>query len=231
MAGINAALKLKGKDPFVLGRNEAYIAVLIDDLISKGVEEPYRLFTSRAEYRLQLRIDNADRRLTGYRHDLGLIDDLAFEQFQEKQQKIRKVWDFLDKTRITPKGKEAISLRTHLKKPQVAYRQLLELQSLDIELSEEEIRHLESEVKYEGYLKIQAKEIAQIEKIDREKIPEDMDFQEVAGLTAEVVEKLQKFRPATLGEAKKIPGLTPAAVINLHIHIKLWRGPRKKLQK
>jgi len=231
MAGINAALKLKGKDPFVLGRNEAYIAVLIDDLISKGVEEPYRLFTSRAEYRLQLRIDNADRRLTGYGHDLGLIDDLAFEQFQEKQQKIRKVWDFLDKTRITPKGKEAISLRTHLKKPQVAYRQLLELQSLDIELSEEEIRHLESEVKYEGYLKIQAKEIAQIEKIDREKIPEDMDFQEVAGLTAEVVEKLQKFRPATLGEAKKIPGLTPAAVINLHIHIKLWRGPRKKLQK
>ena len=231
MAGINAALKLKGKEPFILRRNEAYIAVLIDDLISKGVEEPYRLFTSRAEYRLQLRIDNADRRLTRYGFDLGLIDEQSFENFQAKQQKIQKVWDFLETTRIKPEGKESISLKTFLKKPHVTYDHILEQQNPGIDLSQEEIRHLESEVKYEGYLKHQAKEIAQIEKIDREKIPQDLDFQAVAGLTAEAKEKLQKFRPATLGEAKKIPGFTPAALVNLHIHIKLSHRSGTKKQK
>jgi tRNA uridine 5-carboxymethylaminomethyl modification enzyme len=293
IAGINAALKLKGQDPFVLGRDQAYVGVLIDDLISKGVEEPYRLFTSRAEYRLQLRIDNADHRLMGYGHDLGLIDEEAYENFQEKQRKIRKVLGLLEKTRIRQEGKEPISLKALLKKPHVTYPQVLaELttkidpasraksnsdivsppgtemdpdvkSSLDmkpssettsshgaktppeidsspdksaspgidlidaIKLSEEEIRHLESEIKYEGYLKRQAKEIAQIKKIDREKIPVGMDFHKVAGLTAEVIERLEKSRPATLGEAKKIPGLTPAAVINLHIHIKLLRKSKK----
>ncbi len=226
MAGINAALKIKLQDPLILRRDEAYIGVLIHDLITKGVEEPYRLFTSRAEYRLQLRIDNADVRLTGYGRELGLIDPQGFQGFQKKQERIQKTMRFLEQEKIDFQGKGRISLKEWLKKPRISLQTVQQAAPLPILLSEEETRHIESEVKYEGYLKKQAKEIARIDKLDRQRIPEGLDFAKIPGLTAEVVEKLEKFHPETLGEAKQIPGLTPAALINIHVYLKMARTGR-----
>jgi len=228
MAGINAALKIKKKKPLILRRDEAYIGVLIDDIISKGVEEPYRLFTSRAEYRLGLRIDNADKRLIKYGYKLGLINDKDYEAYQKKQERIKKVTIFLEKEKITTENKEKISLKDFLKKPEVRYKNVLEYKKFKINLTDEEIRHIESEVKYEGYLKKQEKEIARIKKIDGEKIPGNMDFKEIPGLTREVIEKLEKIRPKTIREAKSIPGLTPAAIVNLHIYIKIQKKGKSR---
>ncbi len=230
LAGINAGLKIKKKKPFVLGRNEAYIGVLIDDLITKGVEEPYRLFTSRAEYRLFLRIDNADRRLTPYGHKIGLIDDNDYQAFLKKQERIKDAIHFLLREKITTEERERITLWDFLKKPEVKLKNVVEYKKFNVILSEEELRHLESEVKYEGYLKRQEKEIARIRKVDGEKIPKNMDFRKIPGLTREASEKLEEFRPQTIGEAKKIPGMTPAATVNLHIYVRILRkeGQNKK---
>ena len=221
MAGINASLKLKGKAPFVLGRNEAYIAVLIDDLVTRGVEEPYRLFTSRAEHRLRLRIDNADKRLMPYGHDFGLIDDQTYGQFLKKMEKIRRAMIFMDKTKASLPSGENPTLKSLLKKPEISFQNVLEYGKFDEPLSGDEIRHIESEVKYEGYIQIQEKEINQMRKIDRMKIPGGLNFQSIAGLTKEAVEKLEKARPATLGDIKRMPGMTPAAVMNIFVHLNL----------
>jgi tRNA uridine 5-carboxymethylaminomethyl modification enzyme len=221
MAGINAALKIRRRKPFVLHRDQAYIGVLIDDLITKGVEEPYRLFTSRAEYRLQLRIDNADARLTELGRKLGLIDQEDYQAFREKQARIACVRQFLRTQTICRSEKGRLTLQDWLKKPHVSLGDILLTHSLPEDLTDEEIRHIESEIKYAGYLKKQAKEIARIHKFEREKIPPDLPFHTIPGLTVEVVEKLKKFSPATLGEAKRIPGITPAALINIHIFLKL----------
>lgn len=221
MAGINAALKIKNKKPLILQRNEAYIAVLIDDLISKGVEEPYRLFTSRAEYRLQLRIDNADMRLYKYGAQLGLISPSEYQSFVDKQERIQNTRQLLQEEKITLDQKGAITLKDYLKKPQITFQEVSSRLKPTPELSDEEIRHLESEIKYEGYLRKQEKEIARIKKIDREKIPKHLDFCKISGLSTEIIEKLKKYHPTTIGDAKLIPGMTPAAIMNLHIHIKL----------
>ncbi len=221
MAGINAALKLKKEKPFILGRDEAYIGVLIDDLITKGVEEPYRLFTSRAEHRIHLRIDNADKRLTRYGYELGLIPQEDYDSFLNKQKKISQTMVFLEKEKIKTPGGEKISLKDYLKKPEVRFQNVLEYSQFDDSLTEEDIRHIESEIKYEGYLKRQETEIVQIKKMDKERIPESIDFQEIPGLTREVKEKLEKRRPRTIGEAKKIPGITPAAIVNLHVYLRI----------
>jgi tRNA uridine 5-carboxymethylaminomethyl modification enzyme len=221
MAGINAVLKIRGQKTLVLRRDEAYIAVLIDDLISKGVEEPYRLFTSRAEYRLQLRIDNADKRLMPYGYRIGLIPEEDYTAFQKKQKKIQKIIHVLESEKIKKGTHAPISYKELLKKPEVTFQNVLEYKKFDVALTEEEIRHVESEVKYEGYLKKQAKEIDRMRKIEREKIPQDIDFAQISGLTREVREKLQLYRPKTIGEAKQIPGLTPAAITNLHIYLKI----------
>ena len=223
MAAINAVLKIKGKNPFILRRNEAYIAVLIDDLVSKGVEEPYRLFTSRAEYRLNLRIDNADKRLNTYGYELGLLDEDDYKRYLNKQKKLNAVMMFLEKEKIQTQTNVKIPLKDFLKKPEVRFENMLEYTKLDVDLSDEEKRFIESEVKYEGYLKKQEKEIARIAKIDKEKIPESVEFHKIPGLTGEVAEKLKKFAPQTIGEAKKIPGMTPASLINLHIFINLQK--------
>jgi len=221
MAGINVSLKLKNKKPFILGRNEAYIGVLIDDLITKGVEEPYRLFTSRAEYRLHLRIDNADKRLTQYGYELGLIQQDDYDSFLRKQDKINKTMVFLEKGTVKTQAGGKISFKDYLKKPEVRFKNVLEYRQFDDSLTEEEIRHIESEVKYEGYLKRQEIEIARIAKMDRKRIPKGVDFQKIPGLTREVREKLEKSCPRTIGEAKKIPGVTPAAIVNLHVYLKI----------
>ncbi len=226
MAGINAALKIKKKKPFILGRNEAYIAVLIDDLITKGVEEPYRLFTSRAEYRLGLRIDNAEKRLLPYGYKLGMIKEKDYQAFQDKEEKIKRVMFFLEKEKIITESREKISLKQLLKKPEMKFKNVIEYKKFSEPLSDEEIRHIESEVKYEGYLRKQEKEIEKMMRIDRIKVPEAIQFKEVPGLTREAVEKLQKFRPKTIGEAKKIPGITPAAIINLHLYLNMLKKKR-----
>jgi len=219
MAGINASLKLKGKKPLIFGRNDAYIGVLIDDLVSRGVEEPYRLFTSRAEYRLMLRADNADFRLMPYGKKLGLIDDETYERFLEKKKRIRRVFSFLEGAKTVLPSGEKISLKTLLKKPEISWPAVLEYGKFRESLTNDEIKYVESEVKYEGYILKQEKEISRMMRLDRMKIPGNMDYGSIPGLTREAIEKLGKARPATLGEAKKIPGMTPAAVMNVFIHL------------
>lgn len=223
MAAINAALKIKKKKPFILGRDEAYLAVLIDDIISQGVEEPYRLFTSRAEYRLALRIDNADKRLVPYGYEFGLVKEEDYEEYAKKQEKINKVLLFLQEEKIVTENDEKIPLKDWLKKPEVSLKNVLEYKKFAEPLTEEEKRHIESEVKYEGYLKKQEKEISRIKKIDREKIPSSLDFKKIPGLTREGIEKLDKLRPKTIGEVKRIPGITPAAVVNIHTYLSILK--------
>jgi tRNA uridine 5-carboxymethylaminomethyl modification enzyme len=219
MAGINAALKIRKKPPFILRRDEAYIGVLIDDLVSKGIEEPYRLFTSRAEYRLSLRIDNADRRLMKYGWDFGLISAEDFAVFEEKTKRVAAALLYLEKTRIGTGDKEKMTLRDYLKKPEIRFRNVLEYHQNLAALTDEEVRHIEAEIKYEGYVKKQSKEIAKVLKIDGLKIPEKLDFSEVHGLTREAVEKMRKYRPRTIGDIKKIPGLTPSDVFSVYVHL------------
>jgi tRNA uridine 5-carboxymethylaminomethyl modification enzyme len=220
MAGINAALKIKRKKPFVLGRHEAYIGVLIDDLVTKGVEEPYRLFTSRAEYRLNLRTDNADQRLIRYGYQLGLIGESDYRRFLEKRERIIEAISFLTNEKINLETGERISLKDWLKKPHIKWQNVLEYKKFCSPLRAEEMRFIEAEVKYEGYLRRQEKEIAEIGRIDRIKIPAGFDFSVVQGLTREAVEKLEKAKPETLGQARQIPGLTPVAVMNIYLYLK-----------
>ncbi len=229
MAGINAALAVKKRDPFLLRRDEAYVGVLIDDLVSNGVEEPYRLFTSRAESRLLLRIDNADRRLMGYGRKLGLVPDGVWEDFLARQKRIDEVISYLKKDRIrTPSG-DRVTRFEYLKKPEIGLKDVLEWGKSPFEPSGEETRTIESETKYEGYIKKQEREIAKAMRTDSLTVPGDLDFREVAGLTREAVEKLEKRRPSTLGEARRLPGMTPAAVQSLGIHLEIRRKKARLL--
>jgi tRNA uridine 5-carboxymethylaminomethyl modification enzyme len=221
MAGINAALSIREKAPFVLRRDEAYIGVLIDDLVTAGVEEPYRLFTSRAEYRLLLRIDNADRRLMEYGRELGLVPDSAWKEYQEKRDRVENAFSFLRENRLKSVAGDTVTLYEHLKKPEIVLRNVLEYGKFQGALSDEECRHIESEIKYEGYIKKQEREIAKSLRSDSMKIPVSVDFCKVSGLTREAIEKFETKRPATLGEARKIPGMTPAAVQNLSLYLEI----------
>ncbi len=223
MAGINAALAIKKKVPFALRRDEAYIGVLIDDLVSTGIDEPYRLFTARAEHRLLLRIDNADRRLMGYGRELGLVPGEVWREFQEKNGRIETAMVYLKKNRIKIDPGDRPTLFEYLKKPEIALGDVIKYEPLPVELNREEARFVESEVKYEGYIKKQEKEIAKAGRIDAMKIPNGMDFRKVSGLTREAVEKLEAKRPDTLGAARKIPGLTPAAIQNIGLHLEIQR--------
>jgi tRNA uridine 5-carboxymethylaminomethyl modification enzyme len=227
MAGLNASLKIQNRAPFTLRRDEGYIGVLIDDLISKGVEEPYRLFTSRAEHRLMLRIDNADKRLTKYGHELGLISEKDFEAFEEKQARMSSAVSFMKKKKIVLEDKEKISLADYLKKPEIRLRDVLEYEKTLAVLTEEEIRHIEAEIKYEGYLRKQEKEVARLARIDGQKIPRDLDFREIHGLTREAIEKMNRSRPQTIGEMKKISGLTPSDVLSVYVHLSVKRKEKK----
>lgn len=228
IAGINACLKLRGESPFILRRDQAYIGVLIDDLISRGVEEPYRLFTSRAEYRLNLRIDNADERLTPFGYKLGLISEGDYRIFIEKKEKLQRFMVFLESHKISIAERESLSFKNYLKMPKVFFEDVIKYAPQLKALSSEERRFLEAEIKYEGYLKKQQREIQELSQVDEVKIPPNFNFKEVPGLTKEAAEKFAKYNPCTLGEAKRIPGITPAAIINLFVYFKKLRAKPEK---
>ncbi|HNS05969.1 MAG TPA: tRNA uridine-5-carboxymethylaminomethyl(34) synthesis enzyme MnmG, partial [Candidatus Saccharicenans sp.] len=223
MAGINAVLKLRGQPAFILARHEAYIGVLIDDLISHGVEEPYRLFTSRAEYRLNLRLDNADARLLPYGYQLGLIKEEEYQEFLRKQARVRQAIESLQKEKIAIENNEPISAVNYLKQPGSSLEEIIRRINLPVSLTDEEKRHIEAEIKYEGYIQKQEREINRLNKIDQMSLPETINYSDIPGLSLEIIEKLNKMRPGTLGEAKKISGITPAALYNIYLYLAVFK--------
>jgi tRNA uridine 5-carboxymethylaminomethyl modification enzyme len=301
MAGINAALKLKKEPPLVLDRTEAYTAILIDDLISKGTKEPYRMFTSRAEFRLHLRIDNADRRLTPHGRRVGLISDEAWVEFEAKQRRLEEVKQALERTKLTAAMTEQIErgllawgqarvvtglrpvpversstafadngtslqdlssalgqpLAQLLKRPEITIEQLaavlrdlvprffernssassapsaLNVSAVDapVHLSSEirnELKSVETEIKYAGYLDQQQRAIDRLKKAEQRRIPDWFDYRAVSGLSREMQEKLGKVVPQTLGQASRIPGVTPAAVSLINVYIEIQARRREQ---
>jgi tRNA uridine 5-carboxymethylaminomethyl modification enzyme len=234
MAGINAALRIKGEEPLVLGRSEAYIGVMIDDLVTLGTKEPYRMFTSRAEYRLLLREDNADLRLKGIGSKLGLVPECDFVLFSEKRCKIAEELERISVTRLQHsetelnvlaiKGLDDIqkgtTLEQLLKRPDFCYADLAELDSVSRETSAVIREQVEIQTKYKGYIDRQMEQVEQAKKLETTRIPENIDYASVKSLTTEVREKLAKNRPDTFGQATRIPGVTPAAISILAIALK-----------
>lgn len=219
VAGINAALKLKGKEPFVLKREESYIGVMIDDLISQGVDEPYRLFTSRAEHRLYLRADNADLRLTPYARRLGLVDEETYREFLKSRQRRERAREY-----FLLKKKEGKPVQVLFNTGALSITDVISF--LPPELKPEtqgEIRYIESELRYRGYLEKEKRVAERIKKEEALKIPENLDYFSIEGLSNELKEKLNKYRPSTIGEARKIPGMTPAALSLIIAKIRLWK--------
>ncbi len=231
VAGINAALSLAGQDAWVPGRHEAYMGVLVDDLVSLGTKEPYRMFTSRAEFRLILREDNADTRLMPKGKELGLIGEVAWEDFRERTQKITKATKALKEKTINPKTKEAKRIEVvtgeeirkaktaHelLKRPQINYKDLFVGRQ---DLTKNEIDKIEAEAKYEGYIKRQGKEIEKLQRNENTPIPTKIAFKKITGLSNEVKQKLEEARPESIARAARLPGVTPAAISLLLVHLK-----------
>jgi len=235
LAGINAALGIKGKDPLILDRATSYIGVLIDDLTTKGTSEPYRMFTSRVEYRLVLREDNADLRLRGIGYSLGLVSKADYDLTQKKQEAIKRGVAILRSTvvkpspkinsllalRGTPELKKTVTLEDVLKRPQVALKDLVDFGFLAPDFA---LHGLEIEVKYGGFIQRQLREVEKFRHLEKIKLPSDMDYMSISGLSREIREKLNKFRPVNLGQASRISGITPAAISLLMVHLKKING-------
>jgi len=273
MAGINAGLRVQGKQPITIDRTQGYVGILIDDLVSKGVDEPYRMFTSRAEFRLHLRIDNADERLTPLGYQVGTIKQKDYEAFLEKKLRISAATKFLLETRLDPRSRAGREIYTRLglmeggqltapstltgaqllKRPDLTIDDLMEWISEGLQsgrmndiprplggegvpqggtgegvhpsamLSREEARRVETDFKYEGYLQQQGRQMERMKRAELRRIPEWFEYGKVSGLSREVVEKLTKVRPLTLGQASRIPGITPAAISLVNCYIEIFQ--------
>jgi tRNA uridine 5-carboxymethylaminomethyl modification enzyme len=226
LAGINAARYLQGKEPVILGRAEAFIGVLVDDLVTKGTDEPYRMLTSRAEYRLLLREGNADLRLMALGHELGLIPEEQYERMLERKRLISEELARLRRTRVKLDGKlpfvkeDSQNLYQLLKRPELSYKELAAVDPARPPLPEDVLEEVEIEAKYEGYIARQLAQVERLKRLEDKKIPEDLDYAEVKGLSSEGREKLAKVRPRTLGQAARIPGVPQADLSLLMVYLK-----------
>ena len=232
IAGINAALKLEGKEPLILKRNESYIGVLIDDLVTKGVKDPYRLLASRAEYRLLLRNDNADIRLREYGYQVGLVDEERYQKFTNKKQQIKEFTELLQTTRITPKKetneylesiettplKDGISLYEFLKRPEVTLEHIAHF--IEIPEDKEVKEQVEINTKYEGYIKKSLKEAEKMLALEEKQIPSTIDYSKVPNLASEARQKLAEIMPTTIGQASRISGVNPADISILMVYLR-----------
>ncbi len=233
IAGINATLKLQGKEPVILDRSQAYIGVLIDDIVTKGTNEPYRMMTSRAEYRLLLRQDNADLRLTEIGHSLGLISDARYNSFLEKKEKIEKEVERLKKLTIKPTEKvnkllsdnnssiitTGVKLADLVKRSELSYEVLAEIDEERPELTKAEAQEVEIQVKYEGYIKMQEEQVNKFKKLEDKHLSEDIDYNNIKGLRIEAMQKLNKIKPLSIGQASRISGVSPADISVLLIYL------------
>ena len=233
IAGINAAQKLKGKDPLILDRSDAYIGVLIDDIVTKGTNEPYRMMTSRAEYRLLLRQDNADLRLTEKGHEIGLISEERYQNFKDKKANIEKEIERLKKTTIKPTEKVnkflaennssgievGVKLAELLKRTELNYLKLAEIDENRPKLSKAEREQVEIQIKYEGYIKLQEKQVEEFKKLENKLLPREIDYEDVKGISLEARQKLNKHKPNSVGQASRISGVSPADIAVLLIYL------------
>lgn len=233
IAGINAALELQGKEPVILDRSQAYIGVLIDDIVTKGTNEPYRMMTSRAEYRLLLRQDNADLRLTEIGHNIGLISNERYERFLNKKNNVeneierlkntvikptKEVNDFLEKNG-TSKLSTGIKLSELLKRPELTYKKLGEIDKERPNLTKQEAEEVEIQVKYSGYINLEREQVEKFKKLEERKLPETLDYEKIKGLRLEARQKLNKIKPGSVGQASRISGVSPADISVLLIYL------------
>ncbi|MEG6587137.1 tRNA uridine-5-carboxymethylaminomethyl(34) synthesis enzyme MnmG [Paenibacillus barengoltzii] len=232
MAGINAARKVQGKEPIVLDRSQGYIGVLIDDLVTKGTNEPYRLLTSRAEYRLLLRHDNADLRLTPLGYEIGLISEERYARFLDKKQKVEQEIERLKATKIRPAEinpllesigsapiQDGSNLLTILRRPEVTYAHIASISPSEVELDEEMQEQVEIQIKYAGYIEKQLIHVERLQKMEKKKIPENINYDDIQGLAIEARQKLSKIRPISIGQASRISGVTPADISILLVYL------------
>ena len=242
LAGINAVLKIRGEEPLILSRSQSYIGVLIDDLITKGTNEPYRMFTSRAEYRLLLREDNADFRLREQGYRLGLVPEDIYREFCRKKDRVEKLLNRLNEFKLRPEPrvieklkdlgsapiKNTTSLAQLLRRNEIFFEHLYlfdpGLDGIEEIITEE----VETRIKYEGYIQRQERQVEKLKRMEKVKLPEDIDYETVYGLSREVREKLSKIKPVSLGQASRISGITPAALMAVQIHLKKYSRDNKR---